>query len=141
MAAQLCMAVMRSKGELNFQKFDYLLRGPKVMGVDNSLGDWVSDSVWGSVQVRIANMEGDVATLWPSVADDCCLYSGLHVAALPNSLCVVPSQILGKLDKPSNLRGNMFVPFLVPLTSTPPLTPFVHPPPTIAGPARTGRVR
>ncbi len=52
-AAQLCMAVMRGKGELNFQKFDYLLRGPKVMGVDNALGDWISDSVWGSVQVCV----------------------------------------------------------------------------------------
>ncbi|KAL6747291.1 flagellar outer dynein arm heavy chain beta [Haematococcus lacustris] len=49
-ATQLCMAILRARGELQFQKFDYLLRGPKVMGVDNTLADWVSDSVWGSVQ-------------------------------------------------------------------------------------------
>ena len=50
-ATQLCMAILRGKGELNFTKFEYLLRGPKVMGVDNPLADWVTDSVWGSVQV------------------------------------------------------------------------------------------
>jgi hypothetical protein len=50
-ATQLCMSILKSKGELSFLKFDYLLRGPKVMGVDNPLADWVSDSVWGSVQV------------------------------------------------------------------------------------------
>ena len=111
-ATQLCMSILKGKGELNFMKFDYLLRGPKVgtgrggrsrhpqhlhictrsgeslpsaplplawspvprtkslvlpsissphspsppspplqvMGVDNPLADWVSDSVWGSVQ-------------------------------------------------------------------------------------------
>lgn len=43
-ATQLCMAVLRSKGELQHQKFEFLLRGPKEMGVDNPLGDWVSDS-------------------------------------------------------------------------------------------------
>jgi dynein heavy chain len=49
-ATQLCMAVLRSRGELQRAKFDVLLRGPKVMGVDNPLSEWVSDSVWGSVQ-------------------------------------------------------------------------------------------
>lgn len=49
-ATQLCMSILKSKGDLQFLKFDYLLRGPKVMGVDNPLGDWISDSVWGSVQ-------------------------------------------------------------------------------------------
>ena len=49
-ATQLCMSILKGKGELVFNKFDYLLRGPKVMGVDNPLADWVSDSVWGSVQ-------------------------------------------------------------------------------------------
>jgi dynein heavy chain len=49
-ATQLCMAVLRSKGELQRAKFEFLLRGPKEMGVDNPLTDWVSDSVWGSVQ-------------------------------------------------------------------------------------------
>lgn len=49
-ATQLCMSILKGRGELNFMKFDFLLRGPKVMGVDNPLADWVSDSVWGSVQ-------------------------------------------------------------------------------------------
>lgn len=44
------MAVLRSRGELQRTKFDFLLRGPKVLGVDNPLPDWVSDSVWASVQ-------------------------------------------------------------------------------------------
>jgi hypothetical protein len=39
------MAVLRSKGELQHQKFEFLLRGPKEMGVDNPLGDWVSGVV------------------------------------------------------------------------------------------------
>ena len=51
-ATQLCMSILKSKGDLQFLKFDYLLRGPKVMGVDNPLADWISDSVWGSVQVN-----------------------------------------------------------------------------------------
>ena len=29
-ATQLCMSILKGKGELNFMKFDYLLRGPKV---------------------------------------------------------------------------------------------------------------
>jgi dynein heavy chain len=52
-ATQLCMAVLRSRGELQRQKFEFLLRGPKQMGVDNPLTDWVNESVWGSVQVRL----------------------------------------------------------------------------------------
>lgn len=44
------MAILKNKGELKHDKFDYLLRGPRVMGVDNPLMDWISDSVWGSVQ-------------------------------------------------------------------------------------------
>ncbi len=49
-ATQLCMQILRARGELQYAKFEYLLRGPKVMGADNPLHDWVSDSVWGSVQ-------------------------------------------------------------------------------------------
>lgn len=41
-ATQLCMAVLRSKNELQRAKFEFLLHGPKEMGVDNPLGDWVS---------------------------------------------------------------------------------------------------
>lgn len=50
MATQLCIAILRKNGELQQTKFDFLLRGPKVMGVDNPLSEWVSDSVWGAVQ-------------------------------------------------------------------------------------------
>eukprot|EP00983_Pelagomonas_calceolata_P123866 1161047-Pelagomonas_calceolata.AAC.51 len=46
------MSIFRQRGELQYTKFDYLLRGPKVMGVDNPIADWVHDNVWGSVQVR-----------------------------------------------------------------------------------------
>ena len=49
-STQLCMAVLRSRGELQRPKFDALLRGPKVMGVDNPLADWVPEGVWGAVQ-------------------------------------------------------------------------------------------
>ncbi len=49
-ATQLCMQILRSRGELHYAKFEHLLRGPRTMGVDNPLHDWVSDSVWGSVQ-------------------------------------------------------------------------------------------
>ena len=57
-ATQLCMSILKAKGELQFNKFDFLLRGPKVMGVDNPLADWVSDSVWGSVQVCVCGGGG-----------------------------------------------------------------------------------
>ncbi|DBB00312.1 TPA: Dynein beta chain, flagellar outer arm [Trebouxia sp. C0004] len=49
-ATQLCMAILKKNGELQQQKFDFLLRGPKVMGMENPLKEWVLDSVWGSVQ-------------------------------------------------------------------------------------------
>ncbi|GBF97683.1 flagellar outer dynein arm heavy chain beta [Raphidocelis subcapitata] len=49
-STQLCMAVLRQRGELQRAKFDALLRGPKVMGVDNPLSDWVPEGVWGAVQ-------------------------------------------------------------------------------------------
>lgn len=48
-ATQLCMAVLRGRGELQRPKFEFLLAGPKQLGGDNPLRDWVSDSVWGSV--------------------------------------------------------------------------------------------
>jgi dynein heavy chain len=49
-STQLCVAVLRQRGELQQAKFEVLLRGPKVMGVDNPLADWVPESVWGAVQ-------------------------------------------------------------------------------------------
>ena len=56
MATQLCMAILRKNGELQQQKFDFLLRGVKVMGMENPLKEWVSDSVWGSVQALKVRM-------------------------------------------------------------------------------------
>lgn len=46
----MCMAILKNQGELKQEKFDFLLRGPRIMGVDNPLSDWVSDPVWGCVQ-------------------------------------------------------------------------------------------
>ena len=54
-ATQLCMAILKKNGELQQQKFDFLLRGPKVMGMENPLKEWVLDSVWGSVQALKAS--------------------------------------------------------------------------------------
>lgn len=44
-ATQLCMAVLRSRGELQRTKFEFLLCGPKEMGVDNPVRDWVSGTL------------------------------------------------------------------------------------------------
>jgi len=49
-ATQLCMQILRGRGELQHVKFDFLLRGPKVVGVDNPIAEWVADGVWASVQ-------------------------------------------------------------------------------------------
>ena len=49
-ATQLCMAILKKKGELQQKKFDFLLRGPKVRGVDNPIKEWCPDSVWDLVQ-------------------------------------------------------------------------------------------
>ena len=56
-ASQLCIAVLKRAGQLSQAKFDFLLRGPRRDGVENPLHDWLSDSVWASVQalkVRLA---------------------------------------------------------------------------------------
>lgn len=50
MATQMCMAILRKRGELQHVKFDYLLRAPRVIGSTNPLPDWVPDNVWASVQ-------------------------------------------------------------------------------------------
>uniref|UniRef100_A0A061SKG9 Flagellar outer dynein arm heavy chain beta n=1 Tax=Tetraselmis sp. GSL018 TaxID=582737 RepID=A0A061SKG9_9CHLO len=50
MGTQLVMSILRQRGELQQQKFDFLLRGPKVLGEENPLPEWISDSVWASVQ-------------------------------------------------------------------------------------------
>lgn len=49
------MAILKKNGELQQQKFDFLLRGPKVMGMENPLKEWVLDSTWGSVQALKAS--------------------------------------------------------------------------------------
>lgn len=49
-ATQLCMTILKNKGELQQQKFEFLLRGPKQSGSDNPLNDWISNSVWENVQ-------------------------------------------------------------------------------------------
>ena len=54
-ATQLCMAILKKNGELQQQKFDFLLRGPKVMGMENPLKEWVLDSTWASVQALKAS--------------------------------------------------------------------------------------
>lgn len=61
-ATQLCMAVLRSRGELQRTKFEFLLRGPKEMGVDNPLRDWVSDALPAGLPA---------ALMLPQLAPDC----------------------------------------------------------------------
>lgn len=43
------MAILKKNGELKVDKFEFLLRGPRVAGVDNPLSEWVSDSSWATV--------------------------------------------------------------------------------------------
>ena len=49
-ASQLCVAVLKRSGQLSQAKFEFLLRGPRREGVENPLKDWLSDSVWASIQ-------------------------------------------------------------------------------------------
>eukprot|EP00232_Nephroselmis_pyriformis_P019075 CAMPEP_0182900652 /NCGR_PEP_ID=MMETSP0034_2-20130328/28990_1 /TAXON_ID=156128 /ORGANISM="Nephroselmis pyriformis, Strain CCMP717" /LENGTH=4527 /DNA_ID=CAMNT_0025034901 /DNA_START=131 /DNA_END=13711 /DNA_ORIENTATION=+ len=49
-ATQLCMVILKQRGELDQGHFDYLLRGPRVTGSDNPMPDWLADSSWASVQ-------------------------------------------------------------------------------------------
>ena len=49
-AAQLVMAILKQRGELHHALFAYLLKGPRVLGHDNPLNEWVSDGTWASVQ-------------------------------------------------------------------------------------------
>lgn len=62
------MAILKKNGELQQQKFDFLLRGPKVMGMENPLKEWVLDSTWGSVQALKASNPCPHCTMSPSVA-------------------------------------------------------------------------
>jgi len=56
-ASQLCFAILKQKGELNSVLFDFLLRGPKVMGVENPVAEWVTEGSWAAVQA-LKEMEG-----------------------------------------------------------------------------------
>jgi dynein heavy chain len=49
-ATQLGIMVLRSQGKLDMSKFDFLLRGPKTLGIDNPVSDFVSDTCWATVQ-------------------------------------------------------------------------------------------
>ena len=53
MATQLCMMILKQRGELPVALFDFLTRGPKVEGVENPVTEWVSSSVWASVQALV----------------------------------------------------------------------------------------
>lgn len=49
-ATQLVMSILKQQGKLHVVEFDYLLRGPKTFTGDNPLPEWISDSVWASIQ-------------------------------------------------------------------------------------------
>ena len=49
-ASQLTMSVLKKRGMLPAQQFDWLLRGPRVAGVDNPVPEWVGSGNWESVQ-------------------------------------------------------------------------------------------
>jgi hypothetical protein len=44
------MSVLKKRGMLPAQQFDWLLRGPRVAGVDNPVPEWVGSGNWESVQ-------------------------------------------------------------------------------------------
>ena len=45
-ASQFAFKMLSSKGELDAQSLDHLLKGPRVKGKPNPLGDWLPDSAW-----------------------------------------------------------------------------------------------
>jgi dynein heavy chain len=49
-ASQLTMAVLKKQDKLQQDKFNWLLRGPRVLGVDNPLPEWIAQSNWECVQ-------------------------------------------------------------------------------------------
>jgi len=56
-ASQLTMMVLKKQGKLPGTQFDWLLKGPRVAGVDNPLPEWVSTPNWESVQA-LKELEG-----------------------------------------------------------------------------------
>jgi len=49
-ASQLTMAVLKKQDKLQQDKFNWLLRGPRVLGMDNPLPEWIAQSNWECVQ-------------------------------------------------------------------------------------------
>eukprot|EP00899_Mesostigma_viride_P009330 jgi/Mesvir1/18399/Mv14277-RA.1 len=49
-AAQLTISIMRQQGTLDMPMFEFLLQAPKAVGQDNPMPEWMSNSVWSSVQ-------------------------------------------------------------------------------------------
>ena len=56
-ASQLALSILKSRGELDHVKLDFLLRGPRVQGVDNPCSDWISSASWQTVQA-LKELEG-----------------------------------------------------------------------------------
>ena len=49
-ASQLTMSVLRKQDKLQQGKFEWLLKGPRVHGVENPLPEWIAQSNWECVQ-------------------------------------------------------------------------------------------
>ena len=45
-ASELAFKILKSKGELDAQSLDHLLKGPRVKGKPNPLGEWLPESAW-----------------------------------------------------------------------------------------------
>jgi dynein heavy chain len=56
-ASQFTMAILKKQDKLPTQQFDWLLRGPRVVGVDNPVPEWVGTSNWECVQ-SLRDLEG-----------------------------------------------------------------------------------
>jgi dynein heavy chain, axonemal len=60
-ATQLCIAILRQEGKLHAAKLDFLLRGPRLVGQENPLKEFISDGIWGCV-MALRDLD-DYATL------------------------------------------------------------------------------
>ena len=45
-ATQLCMRILKQRGELSYEKFSYLLRGGQGVSVTNPVPEWLPQSCW-----------------------------------------------------------------------------------------------
>jgi dynein heavy chain len=50
LATQLCFAILKRRGELDLECFDFLIKNKVVPGVENPLNEWLSDESWNAVQ-------------------------------------------------------------------------------------------